>query len=160
MTTALDLSVTSLLPLASTDDIAKLGWEFLADAFLAFAYGGGGGIPKVSEDGVGVAEVHAQSADEFLVVEITIVEQGATRLTESVEQGTLHCTSRLVGEVGKFSFVDLHGGYVIVCGCLREDFAALSKCIAQPLGFGGSVLDDGSRRPDTATILDDAMRHI
>ena len=74
VTTVPDLSVASLLPLASTDDIAKLGWEFLADAFLAFTYGGCGGVTEVGKDGIGVAEEYTQCADEFLVVEVTIVE--------------------------------------------------------------------------------------
>ena len=74
VTTIPDLSVASLLPLASTDDIAKLGREFLADAFLAFTYGGCGGVTEVGKDGIGVAEEYTQCADEFLVVEVTIVE--------------------------------------------------------------------------------------
>ena len=63
MTTVPDLSVASLLPLDAVDDIAKLGWEFLADTFLAFAYSSCGGVAKVGKDGIGVAEEHAQSAD-------------------------------------------------------------------------------------------------
>ena len=55
---------TSLVAcITSKYDFTEVGGEFLADAFLAFAYGGCGGVTEMGKDGIGIAEVHAQSAD-------------------------------------------------------------------------------------------------